>query len=511
MASTDQNTNTSERTGRRTGQRAGRRMWWHGAAAGVVAAAALSGTAAGQCSVSLAEILSQVDFRFGDGDIEQWAGAAVDGDRAYLLQQVGAEGTISGFPTIFFTPNLFTFDVSDPADPVLLSRREMELPTSFDPVEFDIEVVGDTLILDESTLSFFDIAGTGPVPLRGTYRPDIGAVSEARTGSGLVYVTLTDSGTRFVAVLDASDPADPRELGRVALPFNNFAEGRPANGLIPLTVVNAPNDIAVRVIDARDPANPVLGGEADLGSATVVAREEPVIIGDRLLARSAGPAGGLLSIDISDPMNPVLVGEVLPGIDFEDFAAAGRYLYTVRSVSFRAYDFADPNNPLQIASVSLLTPGQERIFLGSGFALTGRGFGDFPRRFEILDLGGCTPLPFFSASPESKFVMDGEQQDFSVVANETNQFRWLLNGVPLEDGAGVSGSATDTLTLVGSRETEGVLTCVAANDFDSIVSSPAVFAVREDAFASLDYNGDGSFDFLDALGFLTDLAVVADD
>jgi len=65
---------------------------------------------------------------------------------------------------------------------------------------------------------------------------------------------------------------------------------------------------------------------------------------------------------------------------------------------------------------------------------------------------GTTPVaPGILTSPVAQTVPSGASATFTVVATSTNPlaYQWRKSGVPLSDGAGVSGASTATLVLSG--------------------------------------------------------------
>jgi YVTN family beta-propeller protein len=94
---------------------------------------------------------------------------------------------------------------------------------------------------------------------------------------------------------------------------------------------------------------------------------------------------------------------------------------------------------------------------------------------------GAVSAPTFSTGPQSQTMNLGSPVAFSVDAGPTGSttFRWSLNGAPLTDGNGVSGSATTTLFIgrgVASADA-GSYACTATNSSGSATSSAAILSV----------------------------------
>jgi hypothetical protein len=86
-------------------------------------------------------------------------------------------------------------------------------------------------------------------------------------------------------------------------------------------------------------------------------------------------------------------------------------------------------------------------------------------------------LPVFSVQPVSQTITSGTTVVFSAASNAAG-YQWMLNGSPLTDGAGISGSAGPQLVITGATSANaGSYTCVATNGSGSTASSPAALAV----------------------------------
>ncbi len=89
----------------------------------------------------------------------------------------------------------------------------------------------------------------------------------------------------------------------------------------------------------------------------------------------------------------------------------------------------------------------------------------------------ATGLPQFSGAPASQSVASGSTVVFSAPSNAAAS-QWMLDGAPLSDGGGVSGSGGPELVITGATAANaGTYTCVATNASGSTTSSPATLAV----------------------------------
>jgi hypothetical protein len=94
--------------------------------------------------------------------------------------------------------------------------------------------------------------------------------------------------------------------------------------------------------------------------------------------------------------------------------------------------------------------------------------------FVFQSSGG---LPLFTAQPASQTIANGTTVVFSAASNAAG-YQWMLNGSPLSDGAGISGSGGPQLVITGATAANaGTYTCVATNTSGSASSSPATLTV----------------------------------
>ncbi len=92
---------------------------------------------------------------------------------------------------------------------------------------------------------------------------------------------------------------------------------------------------------------------------------------------------------------------------------------------------------------------------------------------------------------------------FSVVAEgaPTISYQWRRDTVPLNNGGGISGATTATLTVTANSAAVGVYDCVVTNSLGSDTSDGAILAVRPWPCLA-DLNQDGNLDFFDVQIFL---------
>ena len=98
----------------------------------------------------------------------------------------------------------------------------------------------------------------------------------------------------------------------------------------------------------------------------------------------------------------------------------------------------------------------------------------------VID-GNLPGAPSFASGPESLTANEGTPVAFNaVVSGQTAvTYRWFRNGLPLSDGAGISGSSTSMLYLSGgvTQAATGIYNCVATNSAGSTSSNAAALSI----------------------------------
>jgi len=97
-----------------------------------------------------------------------------------------------------------------------------------------------------------------------------------------------------------------------------------------------------------------------------------------------------------------------------------------------------------------------------------------------LNATSVLSAPVISLQPTNRSVTEGESASFSILASGALPltYQWLLNGVPLVNGAGVSGATTNTLSLINVQAAHiGTYSVVVSNTAGTAVSSPASLTV----------------------------------
>ena len=268
-------------------------------------------------------------------------------------------------PEFGFGGGLTFFDISKPCEPVTVG-------------------IGESMLMREThSVGFY--AGIG-----------------ATKGTGLWAVVngleLTDPGIEF---WDISDPTAPKSIGLMKLPDAFYPD---AYARVPLSVFwqgpyvyVAGADNGVYIVDATDPAKPVLAARYQLSPVLRVGQIHA--IGNMLIITAAeGPRAVLL--DISDPKAP----QPIPGGDFEAKDAGGvprdayftnmhgSHLYFARKEDGGGviiYDIADPSAPLWAGEVTSNGNGGY-VFVHEDYAYVGES--GFAAIYDVSDLTKITEV-----------------------------------------------------------------------------------------------------------------------
>jgi len=267
---------------------------------------------------------------------------------------------------------LAVFDISTPADPVLVGQYK---GISGD----DIEISGDDAYMiskSASKLYVFDISTpTSPV-LVGTYDvADIYNPDKVVVDGNLVYIGAYQF--QNLVIVDVSDPTNPVFEGKLIDSTVScggmFVDGSYAYcaygyriNVIDISDTTAPSLLRtitpdgsmygltsdgshlyvtgcylMDIYDLSDPANPVFEGGMDTGSEC--ARN---VLVDSGLAYVANHGDGLRILDVSDPTAPTATGFVDPGGYVSDAAKSGDFVFVAdTTLGLQVIDVSTPATP----------------------------------------------------------------------------------------------------------------------------------------------------------------------
>ncbi len=243
-------------------------------------------------------------------------GVYVDGNYAYV--GVGA-------------PGVDIVDISDPLNPNVIAT----VATPENSARF-IKVDGDYLYIPDADngLMILDISDPlGPYPVYGL--PGLGSAYDVEIQGDLAYVASFGHG---LWVADISDPTQPSLVGEIAL--QTSVRGLHVEGT---RVFLASQGAGLLVIDASDPTGLYIAETIDTpGSAWDVR-----VRGEYAFVACSG--AGLQSIQVTQRFTPILRGSSTWGSGGKA-AIRGTTAYIPHDGGFRVVDFADPDNPVTVAT-----------------------------------------------------------------------------------------------------------------------------------------------------------------
>ena len=247
---------------------------------------------------------------------------------------------------------LYTIDVSNPLAPVVLNLFCQE-----NAIFEDIAISGSHLYLSGGLYPgnhYYSIYGF--VAMLDISQPSQPLVISMQRGSPVapkevaLFGNYAIVGRNGAFILDISDPADPRKIGK----FSSYIGKLKVVDNIAYALSNSSR---LLTIDLSNLVSPSV-----MGQITVPGFPNSLAIGVNYAYVSRGGVGFYI-IDISDPYSPEIVrffddGSAAGGLIYDD-----NYLYTL-SGNLGIFDVSDPENPLRLCNY-------QPPYYGVGFCVAG--------------------------------------------------------------------------------------------------------------------------------------------
>ncbi len=206
---------------------------------------------------------------------------------------------------------MYIVDVSTPATPTLLAQIT-SFEGGFDFVH-NSSMLGNYLYLADgftNTVKVFDVSlPASPFFVRDIFTPNFGSVHDVTALGTRLYVSDIFYGADYIYDISAIGTSAPPLLGTVPSGAASHSSWASSDGTILVTAQEI-DDGKVQIWNISIPASPVLLSTIDRTSLGIDASSphNPVLFSDTLLFVSWYEAG-VVGIDISDPSNPIKVGQ----------------------------------------------------------------------------------------------------------------------------------------------------------------------------------------------------------
>ncbi len=366
--------------------------------------------------------------------------------------------------------DVFTLiDVADPARAAFLSRIEVGgIVTGVDTAESRLILMRDSSGLPvPDVMDVYDIADpTDPRLLTSlplvTPPPGTGYYYDVRADDRLAVVQYEDE----MLVMDMTDPAAP--VVAAAVDVGNATQTELSDDVA--AILNTNGSARVRVYDLTDPFVPVLASTIQEPDAVAIDLEGRLLIVERSTDEAA-------IYDLSVPASPALRSVIAwpSGLgSLESAYIVGSHAVLGGDSAHRVYDIADASSPASLGRIDLPESSDQAAKIGETIWLWDSLFA-----LSAVRLGGT---PVVTLQPTDQHACPGSS--FTLTANASSDtpqaYRWLFNGVPLNNGstaAGtvISGAFSRMLTVTNFQPADaGVLALLVTNACGRVLSDNAV-------------------------------------
>lgn len=237
---------------------------------------------------------------------------------------------------------LYIADISAPDQPVHL--------TSFPGGAKQVAVSGHTAyVSSDGSLAAVDISvPLTPTRLGQIYLPRVELSHDLDVAGGRAYLTIGKNaypaeGDQGLVIIDVTDPAKMREIGRYATGADAFGVTYD-NGLVYLGL----GDSGVEVVDVSQ-----VNGLMEASFYGLPLWTEAVAVNDGF-AYVTDYSYGFKIIDVGQPAAPNWIGSLDQGwFNAGDIAISGTIAYVAESTGLRIVDGSEPSQPVQIGHFSM--------------------------------------------------------------------------------------------------------------------------------------------------------------
>jgi hypothetical protein len=294
------------------------------------------------------------------------------------------------------------YNVSLPADPVLLSMTEMY------GAPYDLKVSGDILYTTHDVwgISIYDISNAEDPALIGSYSIDkFFPRIEINEETGYL------SYSKGIDVLDLSDKANPELLESIELDYY------PRSLKIFGDFLYAPGYRSMKIFDITNASQPVLASELVLSDYS-----NDVLVVDNIAFLSMYDS--LYCIDVTDPYNLSIVRRYGDIQAFNSLQFENDILFSSNSAG-RIYAWEWKNNTLAYKRNNYFNSDHTEIIVENGIFYASSRHGGL----DIVDVSDITAMNRITLTGNSSYSMDVEaDEDYIYLANFNNGLSILKEG-----------------------------------------------------------------------------------
>ena len=339
--------------------------------------------------------------------------------------------------TILAAQGLAIFDMSDPSDPVELSRYLEVNPNDF--------VVRDGYAYTINPSNFDIVDLTDPATPVGVATASLGGQVLALTGDLAVLGGSSDG----IRVVDIGNLSAPAEVALINVDFTVSAIA--ATG--PAFYVPE-EDVGLHVFDVSAPAAPV---ETSLIPLPGLNNDNVEVDGGLLVVSEYGT--GVRIFDVSNPLQPVETA-LYTGLTFGWSLAISNDMLVVgtHEEGLHILDLSDPTTPIHLGEAPLLVSYPDDVTAMGGLSLVAEGSAGF----EVFDLDACAlgpPAADFSWTPIQPWI--GTAVEFTDASTGgVTAWSWSFG----DGGASTASDPSHVYTSAGSYTVELSVTSPLGSD-----------------------------------------------
>jgi hypothetical protein len=363
-------------------------------------------------------------------------GIAVQGNYAYVSFNV--------------TNTLDVFDISNPADPVLLGSTS----TLAEP--YYVQVQGKYVYVADGTgnaLQIYDVSNPYAPVLVSNFTSNVSDAASVFVAGDYAYITNNGGGAYGLEIINISNPATPTLAGNIAAgssPWNVYVQGRYAY------VIDGSSNKNMYVIDVSNPSTPILDAtytvSGSAGTDHAVSGFNNIYV-QGSYAYIAASTEYVDIINIANPSNPTFASLFTTANGTSNVSSgvflSGHIAYVIETNSsndgyMQAVNVTNPYNPTAIGNSIVTGNNPQNLFVQG--------------RYVYVDDNSATTLSIFDVGGEYTSSIQAGAAEVGTLGVDSNA---LINGYEsvaggIQDGA--SAQIAGNLGVAGASNFESILT-----------------------------------------------------